>query len=59
MSTSDIVSKIMDYESGSMDFDEIVSFFQELYDSGTLPSLQGSYQRTFAALLDDGWVHTA
>jgi hypothetical protein len=55
---SDIVSKIMDYESGAMDLDEIVVFFQELYDSGILPELQGSYHRAFAHLLSNGLVRT-
>ena len=51
-----VVSKIMDYEMGELDFEETVALFQELVDTGMLAGLQGSYQRTAAALASDGWI---
>jgi hypothetical protein len=50
----DMVTKIMRYESGEMDGDEMVAFFQELIDSGFAWELQGSYGRTAQHLIDTG-----
>lgn len=52
----DVVSGIMDYESGSMDEDRMIEFFQHLVDSGSVWQLQGSYGRTAAALIEAGLV---
>lgn len=52
----DIVGKIVAYESGGMDDDETVAFFQELVDTGIAWELQGSYGRMAAALIDAGLV---
>ena len=41
----DIVGKIMAFENGEMQNDEMFAFFQFLLDSGMIHSLQGSYQR--------------
>ena len=55
--TNDIVSKIMDFESGEMkETNQIVDFFQELGDSGLIFSLQGHYHRLFNQLTDAGLV---
>ena len=51
----DQVSKIMAFESGEMDFDATVEFFQELIDSGLAWSFQGSYGRTARALIEAGY----
>lgn len=53
----DIVGKILDYEAGDMDEDQVVEFFQELIDSGTINGLQGSYQRMACALIEAGYCH--
>lgn len=53
----DLVGKIMSYESGDMTEEEIVEFFQELIDSGTVWSLQGHYGRTAKQLIDAGYCH--
>jgi hypothetical protein len=55
--TSDIVNKIMDFESGEMtSTEQIVDFFQELGDSGMIFSLQGHYHRVFNQLTEAGLV---
>ena len=52
---ADIVGKIIDYESGEMNEEEIVKFFQELIDTGTINGLQGSYQRMANNLIKAGY----
>jgi len=49
-----MVNKIIRYENGKMESDEIVPFFQELIDSGLAWSLQGHYGRTAARLIELG-----
>ena len=51
------VGKIMRYEDGEMDQDEIVEFFQELIDSGAIYHLQGSYGRMAQHLISQGLCH--
>ena len=51
-----VVDKIIAYESGEMNEEEIVEFFQELLDRRLINSLQGSYQRTAALLLELGHI---
>ena len=50
----DLVDKIIDYESGMMEEEELITFFQELIDNGMAWSLQGHYGRTAMALIDAG-----
>lgn len=50
----DLVSQIMDFESGDMDQDEIPVFFQELINSGLAFQLQGFYGRTAVDLIESG-----
>jgi|TARA_B100000282_G_C31452210_1_gene362929 hypothetical protein len=50
----DMVEKIIQYENGDMSIDEIVSFFQELIDSGLCWTLQGHYGRMARNLIEDG-----
>jgi len=54
-----MVDKIIDFESGMMDEDEIVEFFQELINTGMAWTLQGSYGRTARALIDAGLCEEA
>ena len=49
-----MVEKIIQYENGDMSMDEIVSFFQELIDSGLCWRLQGHYGRMARNLIEDG-----
>tara|TARA_B100000900_G_C20287215_1_gene596597 strand:+ start:353 stop:574 length:222 start_codon:yes stop_codon:yes gene_type:complete len=51
-----IVDKMISYESGDMNEEEAVEFFQELLDRRLINSLQGSYQRTAATLLELGHI---
>lgn len=48
------VGKIIAYESGEMDRDEMIEFFQELIDSGMAWQLQGHYGRTAQWLINNG-----
>ena len=53
----DVVGAIMAYESGEMqDEDEMIALFQHLVDSGLAWSLQGSYGRMAAHLIEAGLV---
>ena len=51
-----LLGDVIRYESGEMDDDEVVEFFQGLVDSGLAWQLQGSYGRTARALIDAGQV---
>ncbi|MBJ40303.1 MAG: hypothetical protein CMD83_17900 [Gammaproteobacteria bacterium] len=51
-----IVDKMISYESGDMNEEESIEFFQELLDRRLIDSLQGNYQRTAALLLELGHI---
>ena len=55
-SKPDVVDKIIAYESGEMDDEQTVEFFQELYDSGLWTGLQGHYHRVMASLIEGGYI---
>lgn len=48
------IDQIIDYESGTMEEEDMLSFFQELIDTGQAWSLQGHYGRTAQALIEGG-----
>jgi hypothetical protein len=48
------IDKIIRYEQGEMDEQEVVTFFQDLIDSGLAWELQGHYGRTAQRFLDAG-----
>ena len=50
----DMVEKIIQYENGDMSMDEIISFFQELIDSGLCWRLQCHYGRMAQDFIEDG-----
>ena len=52
----DIVGKIMAFEQGELDNEEVYTLFQFLLDSGMIHSLQGSYQRMAEELLLAGMI---
>lgn len=54
--STDIVGKIVEYESGEMSMDEIIEFFADLIKSGMAWQLQGSYGRTAASLIEAGYI---
>jgi hypothetical protein len=51
-----LTTRIIQYENGELDEDEVVDLFSELYDSGLIYQLQGSYQRTFNTLVEAGYI---
>ena len=51
-----LTREIIRYENGELDFDETVTLFQALVDSGVLCHLQGSYHRMAEALHIDGYI---
>lgn len=55
----DLVDKIIEYESGEMDIDVMIEFFQDLIDSDLAWTLQGHYGRTAKELIDSGLCHFA
>jgi len=52
----DYVSSIIEYEQGELDEDGIIDLFQYLVDTGMVWSLQGSYGRMAAALIEAGYI---
>jgi len=53
----DLVNRIMDYEMGLLNENEIIKLFQELIDNGMAWSLQGSYGRMAMYLIKNGFCH--
>ena len=53
---ADIVNDITRYESGEMNEQEVIDFFQKLVNSGIAWKLQGSYGRTAQRLLEAGAI---
>ena len=51
---NDRVDKLIRFENGEMEMEEVVSLMQELIDDGSAWSLQGSYGRMAAALINAG-----
>ena len=54
-----LVGRLVAYESGEMNQDEIIKFFQELVDNGVAWKLQGHYGRMADTLIDSGMVKAA
>lgn len=54
MAMSDLVGRIMAYESGELDDDETLQLFSELIKGGTIRHLQGSYGRAAADMIASG-----
>jgi hypothetical protein len=52
----DVVGQIMAYEDGELDDAETLELFSELVKSGMAWSLQGSYGRAAAALIEAGYL---
>jgi hypothetical protein len=55
--STDIVGKIMAFEQGELENEEVYALFQFLLDSGMIHSLQGSYQRMAEELLLAGMIN--
>ena len=52
----DQIDKIMAFERGELQEDEIISLFQELVNSGMAWQLQGSYGRLAQQLIDEDLI---
>lgn len=52
----DFTDRIIAYENGELDEDEVVELFQGLVDTGLAWQLQGSYGRAAHALIEAGLV---
>ncbi len=50
-----ILPSIIDYENGELDDEQTIELFQRLIDTGIVWQLQGSYGRTAAALIEQGF----
>lgn len=50
------VTQLMAYEDGQLDDSETIQLFAGLVKSGVAWSLQGSYGRTAASLIDQGYL---
>jgi len=51
-----LTSRLIDYETGDMDEDDMLVLFQDLVDNGLAWQLQGHYGRTAQALIDNGHI---
>lgn len=54
--TKDLVTQIIEFESGRLTTEEIIELFQDLIDSNTLVHLQGHYHRVAENLANLGLV---
>jgi len=52
-----LTNKIIEFENGEMEDEEVGHFFQELIDTELLWHLQGTYQRIARTLVDAGVCH--
>lgn len=48
------IDKIIAYENGELDEDEIVELFQSMIDDASVWALQGSYGRMAMQLIEEG-----
>lgn len=51
----DRVDKIIAFEQGALDDEEIIDLFQEMINDGSVWSLQGTYGRAAQSLINNGY----
>jgi len=56
MLRNDITGQIIAYEQGELSGSDTISLFAQLVASGLAWQLQGSYGRTAASLIDQGYI---
>jgi len=54
-----LLDRIIAYEQGELEDEQIVELFQTLIDNGMAWSLQGHYGRMAKSLIDSGICHAA
>lgn len=52
----ELIGLIIDFENGQLDEDSTLELFQQLVDTGLAWTLQGSYGRTAAQLIQAGKI---
>ena len=52
----DLTTRIIEFETGEANEEQVIELFQYLVDSGLAWQLQGSYGRTAEALLEAGYI---
>lgn len=53
----DTIDKMMEYEMGNLEENEILEMFQELVDDGVVWKLQGHYGRMANRLIEGGYIN--
>ena len=56
---SNLISKIIEYEDGTLDDEQVIELFQDLVNNGMAWTLQGSYGRMAAHLIEEGLIQNA
>lgn len=56
MKSYDVTGNIIAYESGELEQEQVIELFQHLVNTGLAWTLQGSYGRTAAALIEAGEI---
>ena len=56
---SNLISKIIEYEDGTLDDEQVIELFQDLVNNGMAWTLQGSYGRMAAYLIEEGLIQNA
>lgn len=55
----DLVNRIIAFEDGELEFSDTIKLFADLVKTGTINSLQGSYQRAARQFILDGFITPA
>jgi len=56
MTKDEMVQAIIEFEGGEIDDDRTLELFQHLVDTGLAWTLQGSYGRMAAQLIEEGYI---
>lgn len=57
MNEETFLSTLIDYECGNLETEEeLIEFFQYIYDTQSYKWLQGHYGRTLQILIDGGYI---
>lgn len=59
MKYNELASKMVSFESGRMQDEDMINFFQELIDTGMVWKLQGFYGRQARFLINNGYCRLA